>query len=87
MSSKTSGALDETKLNTFANKVFEDLSGTYVSLLCAIGDRLNIFKDFSTKGPATSKELAREWLSAIYCAGYLEYDPANTPLFFAARAC
>ena len=84
--SKTSG-LDETKLNTFASKVFEDLSGTYVSLLCAIGDRLNIFKDLSANGPATSEELAnragineryaREWLSALYCAGYLEYDPAT----------
>jgi SAM-dependent methyltransferase len=84
--SKTS-ALDDAKLNSFANKVFEDLSGTYVSLLCAIGDRLNIFKDLSANGPATSKELAsragineryaREWLSAIYCAGYLEYDPTT----------
>lgn len=80
-------ALDEAKLNSFANKVFEDLSGTYVSLLCAIGDRLNIFKDFSANGPATSEELAnrtgineryaKEWLSAIYCAGYLEYDPST----------
>jgi SAM-dependent methyltransferase len=87
MSSKTSGALDETKLNTFANKVFEDLSVTYVSLLCAIGDRLNIFKDLFANGPATSEELAnragineryaREWLSAIYCGGYLEYNPAT----------
>jgi hypothetical protein len=83
---KTS-ALDDAKLNSFANKVFEDLSGTYVSLLCAIGDRLNIFKNLAANGPATSKELAsraeineryaREWLSAIYCAGYLEYDPTT----------
>ena len=52
-----------------------------------LGDRLALFKNLAAQGPATSDELAsragiteryaREWLSALACAGYLEYDPAS----------
>ena len=80
----TKSTLDNTKLDSFMNKIFSDLGGTYVTLLCAIGDRLNLFKDLAANGPATSQELSqrtrvneryvREWLSALTCAGYLEYD-------------
>jgi hypothetical protein len=69
--------IDNAKLDSFKNKIFENLGGTYVTLLCAIGDRLNLFKDLATNGPATSQELAqranineryaREWLSALTC--------------------
>jgi 2-polyprenyl-3-methyl-5-hydroxy-6-metoxy-1,4-benzoquinol methylase len=80
----TKPTLDKTKLDSFMSRIFSDLGGTYVTLLCAIGDRLNLFKDLAANSPATSQELsqrtkvneryAREWLSALTCAGYLEFD-------------
>jgi SAM-dependent methyltransferase len=55
--------------------------------MCAIGDRLGLFKDLAARGPATSDELAartgiqeryaREWLGGMATAGYLEYDPTG----------
>jgi 2-polyprenyl-3-methyl-5-hydroxy-6-metoxy-1,4-benzoquinol methylase len=58
-----------------------------ITTLCALGDRLGLFKDLAGAGPATSSELAtrvgineryaREWLSALTAAGYLTYDPAS----------
>jgi hypothetical protein len=55
----TKPTIDNAKLDSFKNKIFENLGGTYVMLLCAIGDRLNLFKDLATDGPATSQELAK----------------------------
>ena len=82
--------INESKMNSFLEKVFGDISGTYVSLMCCIGDRLDLFKKLETSGPATSQELSRiagineryakEWLSAMACAGYLEYN-ATSQLF------
>jgi SAM-dependent methyltransferase len=55
--------------------------------LCALGDRLGLFAELAAHGPATSAELAartglqqrylREWLSALACAGYLDYEPTS----------
>ena len=55
--------------------------------MCCIGDRLNLFKKLETSGPTTSQELSRivgineryakEWLSAMACAGYLEYNATS----------
>ncbi len=55
--------------------------------MSSIGDRLGLFKSLAREGPATSLELAermhvnerytREWLSAMACAGYLEYDSSS----------
>jgi SAM-dependent methyltransferase len=80
--------IDVEKQNSFLDKVLRDLSGTYVTMACSIGDRLGLFKDLSANGPATSGELAmrtqineryaREWLSCLTCAGYLEYDPSSS---------
>ena len=79
--------LDRAKLDAFSEKVFRDLSGTYVSTMCILGDRLGLFQRLAADGPATSAELAeraqineryaREWLSALACAGYVDYDPAS----------
>ena len=64
-----------------------DLSGTYVTLLCSLGDRLGLFKNLAESGSCTSAEFAgrmgmderylREWLGALTAAGYLEYDPLS----------
>jgi 2-polyprenyl-3-methyl-5-hydroxy-6-metoxy-1,4-benzoquinol methylase len=87
MSNTKTGVIDNTKSNAFLNKVFEDISGTYITLMCCIGDKLNLFKKLEANGPATSIELSRisgtnerytrEWLNAMACAGYLEYDPSG----------
>ena len=79
--------INESKMNSFLEKVFGDISGTYVSLMCCIGDRLDLFKKLETSGPTTSQELSRiagineryakEWLSAMACAGYLEYNATS----------
>lgn len=75
--------LDEAKLEEFGRTVAGDLSGTLVMAMCSLGDRLGLFKELVAGGPATSEELARragiseryarEWISCLACAGYLEY--------------
>jgi SAM-dependent methyltransferase len=78
---------DQAKLEAFTGRALGDASATFVNILCVIGDRLGLFKDLARHGPATSAELAmragiqeryaREWLSALASAGYLEYDAAD----------
>jgi SAM-dependent methyltransferase len=80
-------AMDMARAQAFIGKVFNDLSGAVVSIMCTIGDRLNLFKDLAARGPATSEELAsrlglneryvREWLNVMASATYLEYDPQS----------
>ncbi|MGP4090549.1 methyltransferase domain-containing protein [Streptomyces sp. KR55] len=74
--------LDEAKVEAFMEKALRDLSGTMTIGLCHLGDRLGLFKDLATSGPAGSQELAdrldlneryvREWLRGLTAAGYLE---------------
>jgi hypothetical protein len=49
--SKTKAHFDETKANAFLDRVFKDISGTYTSLMCCIGDRLDLFKKLEVEGP------------------------------------
>jgi ubiquinone/menaquinone biosynthesis C-methylase UbiE len=80
-------AIDEAKLEAFMEKAITHYSGTMTILLCSIGDRLGLFKELASGGPATSKELAEragvneryalEWLRGMTSAGYLEYDRAS----------
>jgi 2-polyprenyl-3-methyl-5-hydroxy-6-metoxy-1,4-benzoquinol methylase len=84
----TTVAPDQAKTEAFVGKVLGDTSGMTVTVLAGIGDRLGLFKALAILGPSTSAELAaeaeineryaREWLSAMASAGYLEYDPVNT---------
>ncbi|WP_409467422.1 methyltransferase domain-containing protein [Streptomyces sp. HC307] len=74
--------LDEAKVEAFMAKALGDLSGAMTIGLCHLGDRLGLFKDLATSGPAGSQELAdrldlneryvREWLRGLTAAGYLE---------------
>lgn len=78
--------LTQARTEAFSQKVLADITGTLVTLMACIGDRLDLFKHLA-QGPATCEELAqraqvnerytREWLSALTCAGYIEYDPAS----------
>lgn len=68
----------------FTGRIIEHASGMMSIRLCAIGDRLGLFKDLADNGPSTSQEIAdrldynerylREWLYGICAAGYLEFD-------------
>ncbi|MHC4226670.1 MAG: class I SAM-dependent methyltransferase [Planctomycetota bacterium] len=80
--------MDQTKAEAFVGKVLADTTGMTVTLMAHLGDRLGIFKELAANGPATNDQLAgragineryaREWLSAMACAGYLEYDPVSS---------
>ncbi|MEM7254285.1 MAG: methyltransferase domain-containing protein [Pseudomonadota bacterium] len=79
---------DKIKARTFTSKVVDDLAGTMITRLCAIGDALGLFKALHEQGPATSEQLAertdiheryaREWLRGMHAAGYLEVDRATS---------
>lgn len=79
-------AVDQAKTEAFLGKVLADNTGLLVTVMASIGDRLGLFTALG-QAPATSAELAtrttvnerytREWLSAMTCAEYLEYDPAT----------
>ena len=81
-------AVDQAKMEAFTHRVLEDTSAMTVTIMAYLGDRLGLFKDLATNGSATSTQLAkragineryaREWLSAMACAGYLEYDPEGS---------
>lgn len=79
--------LDMERAGAFAGRMMSDLGGALVGLVCALGDRLGLFRVLAVSGPVTSGELAeragireryaREWLSVLACAGYVEYDPES----------
>lgn len=83
----TQQTIDQAKADAFVGKVLADTAALAVTAMSSIGDRLGLFKSLAGLGPATSEELAkrthvneryaREWLSAMACAGYLEYSPAT----------
>jgi 2-polyprenyl-3-methyl-5-hydroxy-6-metoxy-1,4-benzoquinol methylase len=78
---------DPAKLEAFSSRTFQDLSAVYTVAMCILGDRLGLFQALASHVPATSIELAaltrlnerylREWLSALACADYLNYDAAS----------
>ena len=76
---------DQAKAAAFAGRAMGDASGVAVMVMAYLGDRLNLFKAMADCGPLTGSELAvqanvnarytEEWLSAMACAGYVDYDP------------
>jgi SAM-dependent methyltransferase len=83
----TTGTVDPQKAQEFVGRVLSDTSAAMITTLCAVGDRLGLFKDLAEHGAATSGALAaragineryaREWLSALAAAGYLTYEPSS----------
>lgn len=83
--------LDETRLNNLLGKMVTEMGAAAMGPLIVIGDKLNLYKTISAKGPIASEELAaltgtseryvREWLSAQAASGYIEYDK-DTELFY-----
>ena len=75
------------EVEKFLNKVVADTSGLAVTLMAALGDRLDLFRDLAINGPAVSSKFAertgiheryaREWLAGMSSAGYLSYDSVS----------
>lgn len=86
----TTPTIDQARVEAFVGKVLSDTSAFTTTLLAGIGDRLGLWKELASRGPATSAELAeragineryaREWLSAMTASGYLDHD-ATTGVF------
>jgi 2-polyprenyl-3-methyl-5-hydroxy-6-metoxy-1,4-benzoquinol methylase len=82
----TQQRIDYSKTEAFMGKAMTDAASTVATVMASIGDRLGLFKALD-QGPATSAELAerahineryaREWLSEMASANYLEYDPVS----------
>ncbi len=87
MVTTTQSEIDAAASQAFAGRVLGDVSACMVTLLAALGDRLDLFKDLDARGPATDDELAartgtnaryaREWLGGMAAAGYLAYEPVS----------
>jgi SAM-dependent methyltransferase len=79
--------IDPAKVGEFAGKALGDMSAAMLTVMAALGDRVGLFKDLATNGPATSEELAvrtgtneryvREWLGCLAAGGYLQYRPED----------
>lgn len=78
-------ALDEARVELFAERLLNDAASTSTTLMTIIGDRLGLYEALSGAGPLGADELARvaglnarlvtEWLAAQTVAGYVMYDP------------
>lgn len=79
--------LDQTKVNAFAERIFNDLNAGMSCLNLYLGHRLGLFQALADAGAVTPKELAertkcserylREWLECMTAGGYLDYDSAS----------
>lgn len=86
MTTDVTPALDEAKVEEFAERLFGDFTGAAITLMIDVGHRTGLF-DAAATGPATSAELAeragleeryvREWLGAMTTAEVVTYDPAT----------
>lgn len=84
VTAQTTTALDMEKTRSFAGRVLRDISTAQLASLSYIGDKLGLFDALAQAGPVTVETFARqtgyverylrEWLSAMACAGYVEYD-------------
>ncbi len=76
--------VEQELVEAFAGRVVGDIAATMSTILCALGDKLELFSALASGGPATPAELAertatderyvREWLHGLTAGGYLELD-------------
>jgi 2-polyprenyl-3-methyl-5-hydroxy-6-metoxy-1,4-benzoquinol methylase len=79
-------AVDTAGVEEFVGRAVGDIAGAIVTMFCALGDRLGLFKALAS-APSTSQELAantglqeryvREWANGLVSAGYLTRDPVT----------
>jgi SAM-dependent methyltransferase len=80
----TTSELDMVVVQSFAGKVFGDITAAQLGPLTAVADRLGLFQTLAASGPVTASEFASraniheryatEWLAAMACHGYVQYD-------------
>jgi len=80
----TDRVVDHEALERLVGQVIADAGGAVILPLALLGDRLGLFVELVSGGPATADELAartglserylREWLLAMAAAGYLTYQ-------------
>jgi SAM-dependent methyltransferase len=88
MEQQTATPTIEDEAGAFTGRVLGDTAAAATVVMAALGDRLGLFKSLAAEGPATSAGLAarsglderyvREWLSGMYAADYLTFDPAGS---------
>ena len=76
--------MDQQRAQAFMRKVVGDLGTALAVALVHIGDRVGLFNKMAGAGPLTAEELAsraaihpryaQEWLGAMVCNGYIEFD-------------
>lgn len=78
--------VDPEAVEEFLGRVIGDAAATMTTVMCALGDRLGLFRTLAG-GPCSSAELARragvderyarEWCNVLTAAGYLTHDGAT----------
>lgn len=90
MTTDTAATIDIEQLHRVVGSLVSDYNAATASALIYIGDRNGLFTAMDGAGPLTPEDLAartgqsaryiKEWLSAMACSGYVEYD-ADTERF------
>ncbi len=79
--------MDKERAQGFMLKVIGDVGTAMSAALVLVGERTGLFRAMAGAGPLSADELAhrgsvhpryaQEWLGAMTCAGYVEYDPTT----------
>lgn len=79
--------MDKERAQRFMQKVVGDLGTAMAAALVHVGDRVGLFRAMAGAGPIGVDALAErsgvharyveEWLGAMTCAGYVDYDPVH----------
>ena len=79
--------MDQQRSQQFMRKVVGDVGTALAGALVLVGDRVGLFKALQGAGAISSTEFvartslhpryAEEWLAAMVCSGYVEYDAAS----------
>jgi hypothetical protein len=80
-------AIDQTKVEAFASRLFDILNGGGQAVLLSIGHHTGLFDTLATLPPATSEQIAmaaglneryvREWLGGMVVSRIVDYAPAT----------
>ena len=76
--------MNQERSGQFMQKVVGDVGTAMAAALVLAGDKAGLFKAMAGAGPLRATDLtersgihacyAKEWLAAMVCAGYVEYD-------------
>jgi SAM-dependent methyltransferase len=87
MSTPTTTAIDEARLEAFMGRLVTDMGAAMSAPLVLLGDQLGLYRAMADAGPLSSTDLAekvgvreryvREWLANQVAGAYVEHDPAT----------